>query len=613
MRPVSPTARCSTSTGSSSATCATVPLRARERPTITCFWILPDAVAGSAPSDLEPLGPLVEGEAGGVEALAHRVEVEGRPGAQHDARTGALARGGRRAGRSPPPARPRGSRRSRSSISRGAMLMPPRMRISFLRPTTVRYPSASIVTMSPLRTQPSGWNMAAVRSGSAKKPTQVSGPRTSSSPASPGASTTPSSSTTRSSTSLMATPSVSRFWAGVDDGPVPGADEHLGRAVEAQHLDADLGGGVDQRAAAPARRRSRRGAASRGGRRRRRAASVRSWRKVVAARVYEQPCSCTRRRAVAGVPPVLQHEGQAVVEGEAQPVVEAGGVADRRRHPDDVVVGDTEVGAGDADAEAGGLLGVHDRLGPGLGAGGEDQLRHGRRPGGRRATASAAPEASEVGVGDGGRRGLRVDHHVQRGDAGGRHHLGDERPVVAAPELAGREDHHRAGRLEDLSQLTFAVVRQQRVDDRAEGQHRHRHDDGLVAVGQLDRDDVAGPDAPAGERVGQPGGVGGELGVGGGALPRRPRRVASGRVAAWWATRPGRVWSSHQPAARYASRRSGEVTTSTRPEAPVPMALPPERVGAVAPFSGRNRRGAGRCRRGSAACRRGSCPTSTTG
>ena len=73
---------------------------------------------------------------------------------------------------------------------------------------------------------------------------------------------------------------------------------------------------------------------------------------------------------------------QTVVERQADAVVEAGGVADRRRHPDHVAGAEAEVVVGDPDAEVGGLLGVHDRLGPGFGARGEDQLRDGvGRPG----------------------------------------------------------------------------------------------------------------------------------------------------------------------------------------------------------------------------------------
>ena len=55
------------------------------------------------------------------------------------------------------------------------------------------------------------------------------------------------------------------------------------------------------------------------------------------------------------VPAILQHEGQAVVEREANAVVEPGGVPDRRRHPHDVVVADAEIGARDPHAEVGGL------------------------------------------------------------------------------------------------------------------------------------------------------------------------------------------------------------------------------------------------------------------
>ena len=90
------------------------------------------------------------------------------------------------------------------------MLIPPRMMISFLRPTTVNVPCSPATARSPLRTQPSASNVARVRSGSAKKPTHVFGPRTKISPVSPGAHRVPSSARISTSTSLIATPSVCR-------------------------------------------------------------------------------------------------------------------------------------------------------------------------------------------------------------------------------------------------------------------------------------------------------------------------------------------------------------------------------------------------------------------
>ena len=48
-----------------------------------------------------------------------------------------------------------GKATSSSSISRGVMLMPPRMMISFLRPVIDRYPSSSSEPRSPVRNQPS--------------------------------------------------------------------------------------------------------------------------------------------------------------------------------------------------------------------------------------------------------------------------------------------------------------------------------------------------------------------------------------------------------------------------------------------------------------------------
>ena len=43
------------------------------------------------------------------------------------------------------------------------------------------------------------------------------------------------------------------------------------------------------------------------------------------------------------IPPVLQHQGQPVVEREPQAVVEPGAVAERRRHPHHVVAGDLQI------------------------------------------------------------------------------------------------------------------------------------------------------------------------------------------------------------------------------------------------------------------------------
>ncbi len=168
------------------------------------------------------------------------------------------------------------------------------------------------------------------------------------------------------------------------------------------------------------------------------------------------------------VPAVLQHEGQAVVEGEAHAVVESGRMADRRGHPDDIAGAEAEIVVGHPDAEVGRLLGVHDRLRTGLGARGEDQLRDG-----------VGPPRAEGGAAQGKERRERLcarpadtdarisivfhDHVVNLGTRG-LHHLVDQTTVVESPVGAGREDDGRMGRGEHIGQLPGPVVRKQRVD-----------------------------------------------------------------------------------------------------------------------------------------------------
>ena len=71
----------------------------------------------------------------------------------------------------------------------------------------------------------------------------------------------------------------------------------------------------------------------------------------------------------------------------------------------------------------------------------------------------------------------------------------DHRDVVV-PAVLGRGHDDARGRLaEDVLELLRAVVRQQRVEHQSEAERRERDDDRFVAVGQLDRHDVAGAHA----------------------------------------------------------------------------------------------------------------------
>ena len=83
--------------------------------------------------------------------------------------------------------------------------------------------------------------------------------------------------------------------------------------------------------------------------------------------------------------------------------------------------------------------------------------------------------------------GVRVvaDHHMHRRDPG---HCGDiahHRTMIEAAIVARGEDHRRSCGREDVLQFVRPVVGQQRVDGGTERQHRRRHDDRLVAIGQL--------------------------------------------------------------------------------------------------------------------------------
>ena len=80
----------------------------------------------------------------------------------------------------------------------------------------------------------------------------------------------------------------------------------------------------------------------------RRAVSVRSCRNVVAASVYEQRSRSDEVDGGRRRPTDLEDQRETVVQRESQAVVEAGRVADRRRHPHHVVGGDAHVGVGDA-------------------------------------------------------------------------------------------------------------------------------------------------------------------------------------------------------------------------------------------------------------------------
>ncbi len=150
----------------------------------SCLVIFPDAVVGMRVDDLQALGELVRGQTLFLQPIHGGLQVEA--GTAVDARTRTSAHpAGRRAGRPRQPVRPRGRGQQLLDLARRDV-EPPRMMISFFRPTTVRYPSSSIVARSPDRTQPST-KVAAVRSGSSKNPTQVLGPRTAISPGCAGA------------------------------------------------------------------------------------------------------------------------------------------------------------------------------------------------------------------------------------------------------------------------------------------------------------------------------------------------------------------------------------------------------------------------------------------
>ena len=107
--------------------------------TISCFWILPDAVVGSSVEHLQPLRAACT-VARPASRSRSTIVVERRAWRPAAARRTRTPLAEPFVGRARPPrhGRPRGRRRCSSSISRGAMFMPPRMMISFLRPTTVR-------------------------------------------------------------------------------------------------------------------------------------------------------------------------------------------------------------------------------------------------------------------------------------------------------------------------------------------------------------------------------------------------------------------------------------------------------------------------------------------
>jgi hypothetical protein len=96
------------------------------------------------------------------------------------------------------------------STSLGLMLNPPLMISSLRRSTTVTNPSASTVTMSPVRSHPPASSVLAVSSGRFQYPWKTWGPRTRSSPSAPSATSRVGSagSTTRISVLGNGTPTV---------------------------------------------------------------------------------------------------------------------------------------------------------------------------------------------------------------------------------------------------------------------------------------------------------------------------------------------------------------------------------------------------------------------
>ncbi len=194
---------------------------------------------------------------------------------------------------------------------------------------------------------------------------------------------------------------------------------------------------------------------------------------------------------------------------------------------------------GDADTEVRGLLGVHDRLRIGLRSRCEDELRH--RVGAR---LSQRAWGLVEHVGEAGVASARavVDDEVHRVEPGRAANLGHEVAIVEASVLGGGHDDARRRGLAHVAELLGPVVREQRVDDAAEGLDRDRGDHGLVSVRQLDGDHGSGADADGGEVPGDPAGVGPERGVG-----ARPGVVDDGDV----------VGSLRRPSAHLAGEGGG--------------------------------------------------------
>ena len=142
---------------------------------------------------------------------------------------------------------------------------------------------------------------------------------------------------TSSSTSGSASPSVCMRLLERRAGAVPAHDERFGEPVDAQHVDARVGARPHDLG------RYRRAAAAEAGERRHvatgplAAAPMRSVRKVVAASVYEHRSRSISSTARSASHAVLQHELHAEVQRQAHAEVETRGVADRARHPHDVV------------------------------------------------------------------------------------------------------------------------------------------------------------------------------------------------------------------------------------------------------------------------------------
>ena len=150
---------------------------------------------------------------------------------------------------------------------------------------------------------------------------------------------------------------------------------------------------------------------------------------------------------------------------------------------------------------------------------------------GNSASKPANAPASSAGAGDG-------DVVLERGDLLAQ--SGPELAVVEAAVGRRREQHADVADAQDVAQLLGPVVRQQRVEDGARLHDTHVDDDGLVPVGQLDRDDVAGLHAHGDQVVGQAVAVAVELPVG--HLPRlrlvddrqrvrRPARMRADQLA----------------------------------------------------------------------------------